>query len=90
METQSVIIPRDKFSLAEAKAWIDRHNYKKPKVDTTKNFYRFRQEEPGLFHNYRNKKLPDGVELVLGIRRNKSTVEDRINKHLEAIMKRDS
>ena len=69
-EVQSVIIPRSTFTLAKAKKWIKKNGYKesfyRKKVDITKDFYRFRQTAP-KYKKYRNKKLDNGVMLVLGI-----------------------
>ncbi len=67
---QSVVFPRDKFSLSEAKKWVTDNGYKtsfhgKP-VDIKPTQYRFRQA-PVMFKNYVTKKLSNGVLLVLGV-----------------------
>lgn len=46
MEIQTVIIPKDKFTLEQAKLWIIKNGFRdtfygKP-VDITENYYRFR------------------------------------------------
>ena len=71
METQSVLVPRDKYTLAEAKHWVSSHKYKSPKVDITERFYRFRQHDPSGFSRMRTVKLHGGVELVVGLPKSK-------------------
>ena len=72
METQSVIIPKNQFTKSKADKWIKDNGYKlsfyKKKMEETDNFYRYRQMAPSKFDkkSFRNKKLPDGIELVLG------------------------
>lgn len=67
---QSVIIPRDKFSLAQAKAWIVENDYKTSfrgkGVDIKPNFWRFRQTPPS-FKDYRTKRIGHGIMLILGV-----------------------
>jgi hypothetical protein len=50
-EIQSVLIPKSKYSLSEAKKWIKDNGFRLTfhgkKVDITKNYYRFRQKSPG-------------------------------------------
>lgn len=68
METQSVLIPRDKFSLGKAKEWLISNKFKLKKLDITSDFFRFRQQAPSRYKSYRMKTLPNGVKLVLGVR----------------------
>lgn len=69
---QTVLIPKDKYTLEEAETWIKQNNYKVSfygkKVDITENFYRFRQASPRKFikNSYRTKKLENGVQIVFG------------------------
>lgn len=65
-KVQSVLIPRSKFSLSEARAWIKSHGYHSGKVDVTDAYYRFRQAEPGRFDRIRTKELPGGIKLLVG------------------------
>ena len=67
MVLQSVLIPKSKFTLKEAKKWIREHGYKESfygkDVDITEKFYRFRQAAP-KHGEYYVKKLSNGVELI--------------------------
>lgn len=65
MVIQSVVIPKDKFTLTEAKKYIKDHKYKLKKVDITTNYYRFRQVEPIKGRQYYDYKTKNGVILVL-------------------------
>jgi hypothetical protein len=65
-EVQSVVFPKELFTLAQAKTWLRKHKYKIPQVDDKTNTYRFRQQPPEDYSEFRNKKLPNGVILVLG------------------------
>jgi len=72
-DVQSVVFPKDKFNLTQARSFIKRNDYKqsfygKP-VDVTPTQYRFRQLAPGRFSDYRTKVLPNGVHLILGKRK---------------------
>lgn len=68
-QTQSVLIPRNRFSLSTAKDWLVKNNYKLKKVDITSNFFRFRQVAPSQIGNYYMKNLDNGVKLVIGERK---------------------
>jgi hypothetical protein len=63
---QSVLIPRSKYTLAQARAWLKGHKFRAGKVDITDTYYRFRQREPGKFKRFRTKSLSGGVKLILG------------------------
>jgi hypothetical protein len=67
-KVQSVIFDSEKWTLADAKAWLKDHDFASPKVDETENSYRFRQAEPGGFKRFVTKKVPgvDGVKFVIG------------------------
>jgi len=62
---QTVLIPKEDFTLKEALQWLDDHNYPHKKVDITEDFYRFRQMTPMKGGRYETKTLPNGVEIVL-------------------------
>jgi hypothetical protein len=67
---QSIIIDKNIYTLSQANNWIKKHNYKltfygKP-VDITTNFYRYRQQSPKKYENYKIKEISKGIKLVLG------------------------
>lgn len=61
---QTVLVPKDKFTLTKAKTWVVSHGFKAPKVDSAANFYRFRQATPKASAKFYTVSLPNGVELV--------------------------
>lgn len=64
---QTVLFPKDKFSLEKAIRWLEEHKYKHNKVDTTEHFHRFRQTPPFALatgHKFYTKKLSNGIDLV--------------------------
>lgn len=61
---QTILMPKSKFSLSEAVAWVSNHHHSHHKVDITDNFYRFRQHTPAHHGRYYTVKLKNGVELV--------------------------
>ena len=66
MEIQSVIFDKETFSNQEAKAWLKKYNLKPIKPQhITKNYRRFRIKEP-IYNNYVNKKIEEGIKLILG------------------------
>jgi hypothetical protein len=60
---QTILVPKDKFSLSEAYVWLANHHYSHHKIDITEHFYRFRQNDPhgGSYYTVR---LPNGIQLV--------------------------
>lgn len=68
MVVQSVLIPKNKFTLEKAKKYIKDNNYKLKKIDITNNYYRFRQEDPEKFDEkkYFTKEINDGIKLIIG------------------------
>lgn len=52
-EIQTIVFPKEKWTLAEAREWLSEHDLKTPTVDETENSYRFRQEPPGRFSRIR-------------------------------------
>lgn len=65
MKVQSVLIPKNKFNIIEARSYIRSHGYKLKKIDITENYYRFRQVDPVHGRDFANYKLKNGVILVL-------------------------
>jgi hypothetical protein len=64
-------LDKDLWSIAQAKKWLREHGYIAPKVDETKNLYRFRQLEPEDFvqSTYRTISFGDdeeGIQAVVG------------------------
>ena len=65
---QTILIPRNKFTLAEAKQWIKDHGHKltfygKPFHKTT-HYYRFKQNYPNASLSYRTKTFKNGIKFV--------------------------
>ncbi len=48
-EIQTIIFPKDRWTLARARRWLVDHDFTDAKVDETENSYRFRQAPPGDF-----------------------------------------
>ena len=67
-EVQSIIFPKENWTISKSKKWLKLHNYKYGKVDKTPSTLRFRQQEPSQFKNFRIKTLPNGVMLVLAFK----------------------
>lgn len=61
---QTILVPKSKFSLAEAVAWVRDHRHSHHKVDISGNYYRFRQHTPAHHGRYYTVTLKNGVELV--------------------------
>ena len=67
-EVQSVLIPADAFSPAQAKAWAKRHGYKVGGYDAPDGrgaYHRFRQFDPDRRHSYRT--IPFGDSGVMAV-----------------------
>lgn len=66
--TQSVVFPKDKFTIIQAKDWLRRHDLKRSKVDVKPNTLRFRQHDPKVCQkeHFFSKKIQQGkVTLVM-------------------------
>jgi len=64
---QSVLLPRGKFTVEEARSWARHHNFKASKVDVTSRFIRLRQRDPKSLGRMRTIHLGSGgVEAVVG------------------------
>jgi hypothetical protein len=50
---QALLFQKDRFSLAQAKAWAKRHEWKAGDVDETQDFIHLRQEDPSRFERIR-------------------------------------
>lgn len=65
---QSIIFEKNKWSNKTAKKWLRDNMYSPIKpVHATSNFLRFRLHNPELFKSFITKKLPNGIELIIGI-----------------------
>lgn len=60
----AILFEKSKFSLNEAKKWLETHNYKYIHNRQTKNIWRFRIKEQIKDYNFFTKNLNNGVELV--------------------------
>lgn len=67
-EIQSVLLNKNNFSLEKAMLWIITHGFVIKKIDETQNFYRFRQKSPNRYKYFRNRKIENGVEFIIGFR----------------------
>lgn len=65
---QSILFDKEKFTLEEAKKWLEKHNFKNEKVDETDKYYRFRQREPDEFipDSFRTIEITDGIKAIVG------------------------
>ncbi len=68
---QTVLFPRDRWTIDSAKAWLLDNNFIAPKVDVTANFLRFRQRHPRAFDRdtFRTISISaaEGIEVVVGV-----------------------
>lgn len=72
MDTQSVVFDRDDWSRAAARAWLKKNGFKYTKVDSSKRFLRYRQEDPKGHckrGSFRMKDLGKGIKLNLCCRK---------------------
>lgn len=66
---QAIIFDNKRWLVSEAKRWLTQHGYKPIKpVHRTVGFLRFRLQDPSQFSSFYIKKLPDGIELVIGVK----------------------
>lgn len=65
---QSIIFEKGTWTKKRAKEWLKKHDYKHGKVDTTENFYRYRQIDPKKFNkkSFRTIVFGKGIEAVIG------------------------
>jgi hypothetical protein len=60
----AILFNKIKFSLNDAKKWLESHNYKYIHNRETKNIWRFRIKEQIKGYNFFTKNLNNGVEMV--------------------------
>jgi hypothetical protein len=66
MRIQSILFPRASWKQNDARAWLREHDYKSRKVDVTKSYFRFRQEDPAHFEVLRTRILGEGIKAIVG------------------------
>jgi len=60
----AILFPKSKFTLNDAKKWLETHNYNYIHNRQTKNIWRFRIKEQIKGYNFFTKILNNGVELI--------------------------
>lgn len=68
-EVQTLLLPRDLYNVAQAKAWARDHGYRTDKMDVTGHYIRLRQAAPSQFRDFRT--IPfgmSGIKAVIGPR----------------------
>ena len=60
----AILFEKSKFSLNDAKKWLESHNYKYIHNRDTKNIHRFRIKEQIKGYKFFTKNFNNGVELV--------------------------
>ncbi len=67
MQVQSVLFDINMYNITRSRQWLKQHGFKYDgKVHTTSKYHRFRQSNPDLYNKFVNKKVRDGISLVLG------------------------
>jgi hypothetical protein len=67
---QSVLIPKDKYTIKQGQNWLRKHNYIFDNIDTTfPNYVHYRQVNPALLtkYSYITKVLPNGMQLAIAV-----------------------
>lgn len=67
-EAQSILLPEDDFTAAQAKAWVKKHGYKVGGYEAPGDagrYHRFRQFDPDRRHSYRT--IPFGKSGVMAV-----------------------
>lgn len=71
-EPQSILLPEDEFTAAQAKAWVKRHGFKVGGYEAPSDrhggrgaYHRFRQFDPDRRHSYRT--IPFGKQGVMAV-----------------------
>lgn len=67
---QSLLFPRDRFTVAQAREWATRHKWKADDVDVKPEWIHLRQEDPSRFARVRTVMMGgSGVEGRVGWRK---------------------
>ncbi len=64
---QTILIPRNKFTLSDAQKWVINNGFANKKVDLAKHYFRFRQFDPIPNAKYYTKKIDNDVMLVFQV-----------------------
>jgi len=67
-EVQAVLFDKKKWSIRVAYTWVKTHLKTPKKLHVTKNKLRFRLKDPNKYSKLRIKKLPKGIELIIGFK----------------------
>lgn len=66
MPIQAILFDKNKWDEKTASDWLKKHDHHPiKKVHITKNYLRYRLEQPSKFSNYITKKLDNGIDLVI-------------------------
>jgi hypothetical protein len=66
-KVQTLLFPRDRFTVVEAKSWAARHDWKYGDVDVTREYIHLRQRDPSEFRRIRTIHMGGrGVEARVG------------------------
>jgi|SRR5581483_1104185 len=60
---QTILISKERYTLPQARRWLEQHEYKSG-VRSTTNFYRFMQQNPVQGGRFFTEKINDYIELV--------------------------
>ena len=68
-QVQSVIFSKKCYTPQQAQKWLKKHNFKIKKMDTTDDYYRFRQLSPLRFEEFRTIDFTDHgcIKAIIGI-----------------------
>lgn len=61
---QTILIPRDSFTLQASEQWMADNNYPIKKIDIKGKYFRYRQIDPVEGAKYYSVKLSNGIILV--------------------------
>ena len=65
-DIQSILFKRPEWTKAKAIKWLKEHDFEFDDIDTKPEHLRFRQKEPNNGYSYITKKLPNGIDLIIG------------------------
>ena len=65
-DVQSILFKRPEWTKAKAIKWLKEHDFEFDDIDTKPEHLRFRQKEPNNGYSYITKKLPNGINLIIG------------------------
>jgi len=66
-KVQSIIFDKKQWTSQSAHRWLHAHHTKPIKAaHETKHFLRYRLRNPEMFSRFITKKLPNGIDLIIG------------------------